>query len=339
MSQSVVAVTKNKIDVAISNALNFLAQNQLPYGEFRTYLSTDERMANKCIFDSSPFATALILYCVSFLEDPKVKEITQKAVQFLADEGERPGLWRFWSSRNPKNKLCPPDLDTTACVAFVLKKHYSPLLYSFLFGSNLKIFLNQRNEQGLFHTFLVSNLPRNPIDSGVNANVLFFLGEREETKPICDYLNNLVLNAQEKGSDNCYSAKIVLYYFISRAYFQGASSLKEIQSVVVQNTLALQQKDGSFGNDLNTALAICTLLNYQHDNRVALDQAIHRMLERQEETGAWSKIPLWRATPEIVWGGEASDWQEGFWGSEELTTAFSIEALTRYKQQFELKKS
>jgi hypothetical protein len=338
MSHSSIAPSKNKREVAISNALDFLYQNQMNYGEFKTYLSIDEAMASDtCTFDSTPFTTALVLYSIRFIEDPRVSQMTHKAIQFLVEERETGGVWRFWSSKNPRNKLCPPDLDVIACVAYALKQHYSPLLYSFLFGSNLKVFLNQRNEQGLFYTFIAPNLPRNPIDSAVNANVLLYLGECEETQPVSDFLNNLVLSDREKESDTWYSAKTVLYYFMSRAYFHGASSLKKAQNAIVQKTLALQQEDGSFGNDLNTALAVCTLINYQHDDRVVLERAIHRMLEHQGENGAWSRIPLWRATPEIVWGGEASDWSEGFWGSEALTTAFSIEALARYQQRLELK--
>ncbi len=338
MIKTLPLLSPNSITASISKSLDFLCQNQQNYGEFKTYLSIDEAMVpDTCTFDSTPFTTALILYSIRFIEDPKVSQMTQKAIQFLVEERETGGLWRSWSSKNPRNKLCPPDLDNTACVAYALKQHYSPLLYSFLFGSNLKIFFNQRNEQGLFYTFIVPNLPRNPVDSVVNANVLLYLGECEETKPVCDYLNNLVLNDQEKGSDTWYSSEIVLYYFMSRAYFQGALSLRKTQNVVVEKTLALQQENGSFGNDLNTALALCTLLNYQHDDRVVLERAIHRMLECQRENGAWSNVPLWRATPEIIWGGEASDWAEGFWGSEELTTAFSIEALAKHQQQFELK--
>ncbi|MBW4622955.1 MAG: hypothetical protein KME17_26805 [Cyanosarcina radialis HA8281-LM2] len=336
MSNASITASRNNIGVAIFNAIDFLKCEQLNYGEFKTYLSIDKTMkSDSCTFDGTPFTTALVLYSLKFVEDPRVSEMTQKAIQFLVEERERGGVWRFWSSKNPRNKLCPPDLDVTACIAYVLKQHYSPLLYSFLFGSNLNIFLNCRNDRGLFYTFISPNLPRNPIDSGVNANALLYLGECEETKPICDYLNDLVLSDREKGSDRWY-AETALYYFISRAYFQGASSLKKSQNVIVEKTLALQLADGYFGNDLNTALAVCTLLNYQYSDRIVLERAIHSILERQGENGAWSRIPLWSATPEVVWGGEASDWPVGFWGSEELTTAFSIEALARYQQQLEM---
>ncbi len=337
MTNSSIAVSKNKIDVAISKALNFLAHNQLPYGEFKTYLSTDERMADNCVFDSSPFVTALILYCISFLKEPKVKEITQKAVQFLVEEKEIPGLWRYWSSRNPKHKKLPPDSDDTACIAYVLKQYYSPLLYSFFLGSNQKILLDNRNEQGLFYTWIVpSGHNNNWVDSVVNANVLFYLGECDETKAVCDYLNNLVLSDREKGSDHSYLSDLYLYYFMSRAYFQGALSLKEAEDAVCNKTISWLQEDGSFGDDLSSALAVGTLLNYQYEDDATIDRAIQSLVERQQEDGAWSKIAMWTGHFWTEGAGETGDWLVGYWGSEELTTAFCIEALAKYQLLFKI---
>lgn len=331
MSDSSTAVKKPKIDVAISKALNFLAQNQLPYGEFKTYLSTDEAMVDKCVFDSSPFVTALILYCLSFVEELKVKEITQKAVQFLVEEKEIPGLWRFWSSRNLKHKRLPPDLDDTACIAYVLKQYYSPMLYSFLFGSNQTILLNNRNEQGLFYTWIKPPGYKNDIDSAVNANVLFYLGDCKETKAVSDYLNHLVLSDLEKGSYPYYLSDLCLYYFMSRAYFHGALSLKEVKDAVSNKTISLQQEDGSFGDDLSTALAICTLLNYQYSNETILARAIGSIVEHQREDGAWSKIAMATGCFWTGGAGETGDWLAGYWGSEELTTALCVEALAKYQ--------
>ena len=326
MSNSSIAVNPNKIDVAISKALNFLTQNQLPYGEFRGYIAADESMEERCVFDSSPFITALILYCISFVGEPKVKEITQKAVQFLVEEKEIPGLWRFWASRNPKHKKLPPDLDDTACIACVLKQYYSPWLYSFLFGSNKTIILNNRNEQGLFYTWIKVPGYRNDIDSAVNANVLFYLGECEESKAVCDYLNHLVLGDREKESYPYYLSDLCLYYFMSRAYFHGVRSLKEAKDAVSNKTISLQQEDGSFGDDLRTALAVCTLLNYQYSDETTLDRAIKSIAEHQREDGAWSKIAMFT---DYFWTRDTGE--TGYWGSEELTTAFCIEALAKYQ--------
>lgn len=331
MNNGLIAVSKKKIDVAISKALNFLAQNQLPYGEFKTYLSTNERMADNCVFDSSAFVTALILYSISFLEEPKVKGITQKAVQFLVEEKEIPGQWRFWSSRNPKHKKLPPDSDDTACIAYVLKQYYSPLLYSFLLGSNKRILLNNRNEQGLFYTWIMPPGHKNDVDSAVNANILFYLSECEETKAVCDYLNHIVLSNLEKGSYPYYLSDLCLYYFMSRAHFHGAGSLNKSKDAVLDKTISLQQEDGSFGDDLNTALAVCTLLNYQYSDEATLKRAIGSIVEHQREDGAWSKIAM--ATG-CFWSGgaeETGDWLAAYWGSEELTTALCIEAMAKYQ--------
>lgn len=327
MTSNSTAVSQNNIDFAISKGSNFLAQNQLPYGEFKTYVSTDEKMADECVFDSSPFVTALVLYCISFVKEPKPKEITQKAIQFLVEEKEISGLWRFWSSRNSKHMNLPLDSDDTACVAYALKQYYSPMLYSFLFGSNKKHLLNNRNEQGLFYTWILPSGYKNDIDSAVNANVLFYLGDCEETKAVSDYLNHLVLNDLEKKSHPYYLTDLCLYYFMSRAYFHSARSLKKAKDAVLNKTISLQQ-DGSFGDDLSTALAVCTLLNYEYSDDATLNRAIESIVEHQREDGAWSKIAMaWTG----VDGETSGDWLAAYWGSEELTTALCIEALAKYQ--------
>ncbi len=83
--------------------------------------------------------------------------LKQKAAQFLA--------WRYWSSRNPNHKRLPPDINDTACVASALKNHY----YKLLFSSNTQRILKNRNEQGLFYTWLGRLPARNDVDSVVNA--------------------------------------------------------------------------------------------------------------------------------------------------------------------------
>lgn len=323
--------SQNKINFAISEALSFLARNQLPYGEFKTYVSSDERMVDECVFDSSPFVTALVLYCISFIEKPKPKEITQKAVQFLLEEKELSGLWRFWSSRNPQHQKLPLDSDDTACVAYALKQYYSPMLYSFLFGSNKKHLLNNRNEQGLFYTWILPPGCKNDIDSAVNANVLFYLGECEETKTVSDYLNHLVLSDLEKGSHPYYLSDLCLYYFMSRAYFHGARSLSKAKDVILNKTISLQQGNGSFGDDLSNALAVCTLLNYEYNDNTTLNSTIESIVQHQREDGAWSKVAMAWTGVEGETAIKAGGWLEAYWGSEELTTALCVEALAKYQ--------
>lgn len=322
------AVDENQINIALERGIDFLKQNQLPYGEFRTYLSLDKGMTSST-FDSSPFVTALVLYALRFVPESQVRGIKQKAAQFLASEAEKGEVWRYCSSRNPNHKRLPPDLDCIACVASALRNHYSPLLYKLLFGSNTQLILNNRNEQGLFYTWLGSLPAGNDVDSVVNANVLFYLDDSKKTQAVSDYLNQIVLKDQEEGSYPYYLNNLTLHYFISRAYVEGVSSLKPSQDAIITKTISRQEN-----GDMNRAMAICTLLNYQYNDTAFVDPEINRLLASQGEDGSWSKAAFYRG---CFWSedeGKNGHWQPCYWGSEELTTAFCLEALGKYKLSY-----
>ena len=307
---------KDKLAPAIEKAIDFLYHHQLPYGEFKTYMSPNPRLEDQYPPDSTPFVTTLVLYCIGFVNCPKVSEMTRKAVNFLMEEMEPPGVWRYWASRT--NQKSTPDLDDTSCASFVLKKYHPHI------DSNIGIILGNRNEQGLFYTWIKDRTARNDVDSVVNANVLLYLGEREETRAVCDYLNHIVLNDQEEGSYWYYLDHLALYYMISRAYFNGVSNLRDARNAVVNKIISRQQKDGSFGDALNTALAVCALLNFEYDNSSVLGPAIGYILNRQQKGGDWSRAAFYT--------GPEAPLPHSFWfGSEELTTGFCIEALARYR--------
>jgi hypothetical protein len=158
-------------------------------------------MAVGCHSSSSPFVTSLVVYGIGFVKQARVQEMTQKALVFLLTEMEGPGLWRYWSSRNPQHKDLQPDLDDICCVSYVLKRHGRA------FPSNEAILLASRDPEGLFCTYvaprtgapagLVEDMGRfvsaeslvglaaagmfHEVDCAVNANVLFYLGENEHT--------------------------------------------------------------------------------------------------------------------------------------------------------------
>ena len=328
-----VGARKKNLERVIARAINFLYDSQLAYGEFKTYAASDETMSEECRFDSSPFATAFVLYSISFWRDARVRVMTARGLDFLRSEMEGNGLWRYWSSRNELRDVLPPDLDDTACISFILKKHQQPI-------ANRELILANRTRDGLFYTWLIpranctpnlaNEIPRavnasaltlfsisgtlDNIDCAVNANGLLYLGECEETQPAIGYLNHSVL--EEEICSSYYADRLAFYYMFSRACFNGASSLGETRSAVMNRITARQERDGSFGNELLTALAICTWLNFK-EPRDGLERAIESLLQTQSQGGSWKKIPLWL--------GPAP-----YYGSEELTTALCVEALSRY---------
>lgn len=321
---------------AIASALDWLAGSQLPSGEFRTYASPDPNMEGGCRFDSSPFATSLVLYALGFVDDPRARSMAARGLDFLASEMEGPGLWRYWSSRNPRHRQLPPDLDDICCISHVLKAAGREL------PANREIVLANRDEAGAFYTWLAPRTAAPPelarainhlvgaetllavllsgtandVDCAVNANVLLYLGEGEETRGAVAYLLGVVRDGREKECNHFYPDLPAFYYVLSRACFHGVSGLAPARGPVLDRLLSLDEGDGSFGGALNTALAACTLLNLDEQTQ-ALHRAVEHLLATQRHDGSWPRQPLFL--------GPAP-----YYGSEELTTAFCLEALSRY---------
>lgn len=160
----------------------------------------------------------------------------------------------------------------------------------------------------------------------MNANVVLYLGEREETLTVCGYLNAIISKNRESGSYIYYRDDLALYYAVSRAYANGVTSLGAERDTVISRITARRQEDGSFGSELLTALAICSLLNYSCQDLNLLKSAVTHIIGSQATDGSWPKRALY--------GGPFKPPHEVWFGSEELTTALCIEALAHYRRQF-----
>jgi hypothetical protein len=364
LTPNAISPTRARLNAAISHALDFLYRSQLPYGEFKTYAARNKQFKN-ARFDSSPFVTAWVLDCIGHWHGRRVKIMTTRALRFLRAEMEGPGVWRYWSSRNPTHDALPPDLDDTCCISCLLRQHQLE------FPDNRKFILANRNPQGLFYTWL---LPRaatsksiaralqplvspgasalwsiagilDNVDWVVNANVLYYLGDCAETRAAIAYLVDCVRGKHPQVGVSFYPDSLTFYYLLSRAYATGVKSLAEIRDVITGRVLTLQNRRGSFGNELLTALAICTLLNFDkhpsatgkiaginviarsalRDEAISdfrptdiwLQQAVRYLLTQQNKNGAWRRISAFL--------GPAP-----YYGSEELTTALCIQALAGY---------
>ncbi len=88
-------------ETAVERAIEFLRRSQLPSGEFKSYRSTDAEMKRDCEFDTSPFPTAMIAYCLSFHDSPVVKKMLDSVAGFFLAEMEGTGVWRYWTRRHP----------------------------------------------------------------------------------------------------------------------------------------------------------------------------------------------------------------------------------------------
>ena len=319
--------------VAIERSLAFLHRNQLDYREFCTYASPDPQMAHDCQFDSSPFVTSLVVYSLSFVDHPLAHEMTDRGVDFLRSEMEGPGLWRYWSSRNPRHDELELDVDDTCCAAHVLRANGRA------FPANEAALLANRSPEGLFYTYVAPRTGSaaqvvealgqlanaatiiklaaagmlHEIGSVVHANALLYLGESNETQPVVAHLTGLVQRVEEAGASRYYPDPLAFYYTLSRAYFAGCAGLGAAREEVVGRVQ--ERVEAGFGSALATALAACTLFNFG-ERGGGLDQAASELLASQLDDGTWERSAFY--TDAL-----------SHYGSEELTTGLSVEALVR----------
>jgi hypothetical protein len=339
-------MTLNDLESGIGRGLEFLRRSQLPSGEFKVYMSSDLGLERDCVFDSSPFAAALIAYALGFADPAAAGDILDKALRFLRAEMEGPGLWHYWSKRHQSHSVIPPDLDDTACASYVLRRHRVP------FPPNLKLILANRTPGGLFYTWLTARWPlpplpsywrvvlrqwlhpvrlyyfwklleptRHDVDCVVNANVLFYLGEGAETRPVIDYLTDVLRRGEEGRCDGWYSNRFMLYYAVSRNFHAGVAAFGGVRDESVARIVAAAKPDGSVGDGvLDTALAACALL-YWRSSPPELERAVRFLLAEQRADGSWPRASVYYSGPKKIYG----------WGSEELVTGFCLEALLHYR--------
>ncbi|MFZ5352252.1 MAG: hypothetical protein ACOZCL_05945 [Bacillota bacterium] len=326
---------EKRLRESIDKGIDFLYKNQMLHGEFKTFISPDTHMKQNNRFVSTTYITTFVLYSLSFIKDSRIDKMAEKAAQFLLEEMEQPGIWRFFTvnrharlSGGGLEYYTPlgivPDLDVVAVVSYFLKNNEIEI------PDNVKVFLDNRDEQGLYYTWLMDVprreeytdktqylLPReNDICSGVNTNILFYLGENKYTRPVCDYLNKLIIEDRVDGSYVYFPNSFTIYYLISRAYCRGAAALEQSRDKAVEKILEMLEADSTM-SPLKTAYAICILQNYGIHGSI-VEKAVRYLMDCQQADGSWSMETFYI-------GGNY------FYGSEEFTTAICLEALSRYK--------
>lgn len=340
-----------KLDLAINNGVTYLHQHQFPNGEFCCYIGHEDNLKDTIPY-STVFPTSLICYSLLNLQHlQKVKEIVGLSGTFLQFQSMRAGVWNNFTTWSPLFPLCPADVDNTSCASKVLTgigREYP---------DNRDILLANRNNSGLFYTWytlrpntilnkdywlLILREYKNPIgsllfwhkfecnrndvDAVVNANVLFYLGLDNATRPIINYLKDIIDKNKEGNCDLWYRNPFTIYYFFTRIYKEGIEELAPIKEPIIKRILSTSKEDGSFGESiLDTALGIISLLHLNYYSKT-VDQAISYLIKNQSPYGNWVR---WA----VFYGGPK---QLSCFGSEEMTTAFCLEALALY--QIELTK-
>ncbi|PRQ06951.1 hypothetical protein [Enhygromyxa salina] len=329
---------QHRLYETIDRAIAYLRRSQLDHGEWPTFVSPDSTLASARELDSTPFATALILYCVREIEGEHLAKQIDAALAFLRADMRGAGLWCYWSRFHPRRQEAPPDLDDIACVAWVLRDH------AVEFPSCEALVLDHRNAEGLLRTWLVPRrestpafkralrsawtpslselftaLPlRDMVDMGVLANALLFLGQEDDrVKPSIAKLIDCVNSNCEIEHGDYYTSRPLIWYFISRAYRHGVSALEPARAPILAKIDARLDGETSLQD---RALMITTLLNLSAPVSVAAQ--LPALLDGQHKDGSWP------AESAYIFGGRE---RAGglFYGSEALTTGFCVEALAR----------
>jgi hypothetical protein len=308
------------IAAAIGRGVAFLAARQLPSGELPVLASGKP--------DPSVFPTALAAYSLSFA--PEAAAVCARALDFLVAEMDPRALWRHWPRTHPHHHQLPPDTDDTACASLALARAGRP------FPDNRARLLANRNRQGLFRTWIFTTAQwRHPLvtwrffrrtsarpsdaDAVVNANALFYLGMRDETIVPATYLIDVVLRGREAACDKWYDNPFAVWYFLARAL--GRLGAGELISTKIEAATP--------ATALDAALAACALASCGRPADVT------PLLAQQLPSGGWPAAALYHGGRLRRADGSYAEPHPDAprWGSEELTTAFAIEALARHRGQ------
>lgn len=306
-------VSESELNKSIDNALDFLLVHQMDNGEFREYTCPDPKMTN-CSYEPSPFSSALIIYSLKDIDDPRAKIMIQKGIPFLLSEQKAGGIWGFYTSKNSKEVY--PDLDDTAMISYLLKA------YNVSFDDNRNIIENNKNETGIFYTYIVPNEHGYEVDCVVNADVLLYLGRNDPN--VCSYLNSAVRNNQSCAL--YYPDNISLFLAIARAYKNNVSCLNESRQIIIEKLKLLSRADGSFGNDLQTAQALNALMDLGYRGS-EVQRGIANLTKAQSGDRSWKNTTFY-LDPYLP------HYPALYFGSKELTTALALEALNKYRALF-----
>jgi hypothetical protein len=335
---------RDQLERAMQRGIDFLAAMQQPSGTFNIYCWPHRLDEHNCKPDYSTFQTAQIAYCLDFAQSEKAQAIIDGAIRFLVANMQDGCVWRYTCPPNPD--YLAPDVDDTSIISVLLRRHEVPV------PDNIDVLLGNRDARGLFYTWILPRLTfttraaywrvalrqlrklralywfysvtecrPSDVDLVVNANVLFYLGERPETRPIIRSLIKAVEDQAEETCDKYYGSRFAFYYFVSRTRAAGVSAFEAVRDTIVARISASANSDGTIGDHiLHTALAACALMDWRVSSPV-LDNAIVAILHAGHPSGSWKRCPFYfsGASKKLAWG------------CEELTAAFCLEALARYR--------
>lgn len=283
--------------------ISFIAAHQEKNGAF------DQQMT---------FHTSLILLCIRYAESDKAEDVKKQASEFLLKERSSSWSFNYWQrhSKESKEKPYPDDLDDTCCALAALTLNSPESINGETLAHLVRtLTLCETAPGGPYETWILpkeKKLEWHDIDPGVNANIAYVLNLHDIRIPsLQTYLEKII--ETESYSSKYYESPLVILYFISRSY-QGPLSGKAADFIQ-----ARQDKNRTWGNDLETALAISALINFG-----AAKKNTKKAIASLEKAAAGN---TWKPEPFYI---EENKSKKIYSGSPALTAAFAYEALYLY---------
>jgi len=317
-------IIRNEIDKAIKSGIGYLAKNQREDGSFPGFV-TDSKSFDRAKENQSIFPTCLILSSLDSLPESKeLERIKSKAAKFLLSQKSDFWSWNYWkrNSADSKRTPYPDDLDDTCCATVALIGHDSKIVSVKAVAKivNLLAFCESK-EGGPYHTWITppdADKSWKDIDLAVNSNVAFFLSLQEVTLPSLVALAEKAI-ASGKYDSPYYHSPYAVIYFISR-WYKGKKKDK-----IVSYLLKKRLKKHSWGNPLETALAVSLLINLGC-KKESVEESLASILKNRING-------KWKAYSFVV--EKVKRKQKYYSGSAELTTSFCLEALSKFSAQAE----
>lgn len=306
---------------SLRRGIAFLEREQLPSGEIPIEISQGPGMAEPLTREHVVFCAALAAR--SLADVPGTESVRSRALDFLLAEMEPGGLWRHPSRQSPGHSFTPLDVDDTALASAALRAAGRR------FPDNRRRLAAQRLRNGLFGTWIARRWLRprkirqffetygmpDDVDSVVNANAVFYLGERPETGPAIAHMVSILREGCEMDSTLWYASPFTVWYFFSHVLVHVAPEVKAI--------LLARLDSAAPENALERAAATSTSLLW---GRLP---DIRPLIAQQLPSGGWPSVGFYHmgqrrrdAPPDAPW-----------WGSQALTTVFAVEALNRYVER------
>ena len=306
---------------AILSGISYLQTQQQNDGSFLSLSSPSPASFEKALTFHSVFSTALILSCLNTLEEtPTLTTVKRKAASFLLSQRSKHWSFNYWAtgSKEAKKMPYPDDLDDTFCALSALYQYDPKLIDGAVMAKAVELLtMLEEKEGGPYRTWLVpesADKKWKDIDLAVNSNIAYLLSLQEIELP---NLTRFVEAASDKNnltSPYYYSAFSIIY-FISR-FYRG-----KLKDKFIKKLLLLQNGKDVWDNPLHSALAMSSLINFTIESKNIFDKTVLYLLTTQVQ-GGWKPYPL---IIELVKKDKTY-----YSGSPALTTAFCLEALSKY---------